>query len=115
MHTREKGARGEERAVNYLLDQGFSIITRNYQTRQGEIDCIAKDPHGTLVFIEVKCGNAKKYGHPLFWITPAKQRTLANMARRYLAEHQTRNTPARFDVIAICNDEITHLKNAFFA
>lgn len=113
LSTHEKGDRGEELAVTYLLDKGYRIICRNYRAQKsGEIDCIAYDTDGTIVFIEVKTSGNKK-GKPLFWVTPAKQRTLFKMARRYLAEHNLTSAACRFDVIGIRGDTIDHLRNAF--
>ena len=111
--TREKGNRGEDQAVEHLLGQGYGIVCRNYQSRNGEIDCIARDPDGTLVFVEVKSSEGGHGAHPLFWVTPAKQRTLFKMARQYLAEHHITSTPCRFDVIAITRGKIEHIRNAF--
>jgi putative endonuclease len=111
--TRSKGNAGEDRAVDYLLGKGYRIVCRNYQSRRGEIDCIARDPDGTLVFIEVKSSSGGTCGSPLYWITPAKQRTLFAMARQYLFEHKISTTPCRFDVIAISRGNIDHLRNAF--
>jgi putative endonuclease len=110
--THEKGDTGEDRAAAFLLDIGYHIICRNYRSRKGEIDCIARDPDGTLVFVEVKYAVGTSCGNPAFWVTPAKQRTLFMMARRYLAEHNIGNIPCRFDVIAITRGTIDHLKNA---
>ena len=111
--TRTKGNAGEDRAAEYLLEKGYSIVCRNYRSRRGEIDCIARDTDGTLVFVEVKSSMGASCGNPLFWITPAKQRTLFAMARQYLSEHSITSTPCRFDVIAISRGNIEHLRNAF--
>lgn len=113
LSTREKGSRGENMAAEYLLQKGYRIICRNYRSqRGGEIDCIAYDTDGILVFIEVKASRSRNR-KPHFWVTPAKQKTLFKMAQRYLAEHHVNNTPCRFDVIAITGDTIDHLRNAF--
>lgn len=111
-HTREKGDRGEDVAVEYLITQGFEIVCRKYQSRRGEIDCIARDTDGTLVFIEVKSSFGTNCGSPLSWVTPAKQRKLVAMARQYLAEHRITATPCRFDVIGITRGKVDHLRNA---
>ncbi len=113
MNTREKGNKGEERAVEHLLQNGYSIISRNYQSRNGEIDCIAQDADGTLVFVEVKSTRTTTGGHPFYWVNKGKQKKITAMARRYLAEHAITQKPCRFDVIAIVNNNVEHLKNAF--
>ncbi|MFP4417439.1 MAG: YraN family protein [Chitinivibrionales bacterium] len=113
MHSREKGNKGEDRAVDYLLEKGYRIVSRNYQSRSGEIDCVAQAPDGTLVFVEVKSARSSKNGHPFSWVTRAKQLKIARMARQYLADHKLTRQACRFDVIAIYQGEIQHLKNAF--
>ena len=42
---------------------GYQIITRNYRSRRGEVDLIAKDGD-TLVFLEVKTWLGGAYGTP---------------------------------------------------
>ena len=111
--TRAKGRYGEDEAVEYLLQRGYSIISRNYQSRHGEIDCIAKDMDGTIIFIEVKAAFSNKYGNPLLKINYSKQKKIILMARLYLAEHNLTNHLCRFDVISIWQDKIEHIKNAF--
>lgn len=112
-NTREKGNRGEDSAVDYLLNNGYSIVSRNYQSRKGEIDCIAEAPDGTLVFIEVKTGRSTSSIHPFFRVNKGKQKKIISMARMYLAEHSVSGKPCRFDVIAVVNGNVEHLKNAF--
>ena len=113
--SRHKGYSGEDQAADYLLVQGYSIVSRNFQSRRGEIDCIARDPKGTLIFIEVKSAKSPSHGHPAFWVTYAKQKKIVAMARRYLGEHQLTSQACRFDVIAIIGSKVEHIKNAFLA
>jgi putative endonuclease len=112
-NTRVKGTWGEDAAAEYLLSEGYTIICRNYRKRNGEIDCIARDVDNTTVFVEVKSARTAACGHPFSWVTPAKQRTLAKIARCYLAEQGSLRCACRFDVIAIVNGTVEHLKNAF--
>lgn len=48
------GQIGEDLACEYLLTNKYRIIDRNYRETWGEIDIIAKDKNGVLVFVEVK-------------------------------------------------------------
>ncbi len=48
------GVDGENFACDYLLRQGYEIIERNYHSRYGEIDIIARDKNRDFVFVEVK-------------------------------------------------------------
>ena len=48
------GKIGENIACAYLGKNGYAIIDRNYKTKFGEIDIIAKYIDKTLIFFEVK-------------------------------------------------------------
>ena len=49
------GALGEDAASLYLVGQGWRVIERNWRSyRACELDIVAKDPQGTVVFVEVK-------------------------------------------------------------
>jgi putative endonuclease len=114
-NTRAIGTSSEDAAVEYLTAQGYTIIERNYRMRNGEIDCIARDKNGTLVFVEVKSARTATFGHPFYWVGPSKQRTLCIVAKHYLATHPGNKGGCRFDVIALFEGKIEHLKNAFLA
>jgi putative endonuclease len=114
-NTRVKGASAEDIAAGYLVDNKYKILERNYRVRKGEIDCIAVDRDGTLVFVEVKSARTGSCGHPFSWVDTAKQRTITKVARWYLAEHRITSCACRFDVIALSNGRIEHLRNAFLA
>ena len=43
MYTQKVGRFGEDEAVKYLEQIGYTIIERNFECNQGEIDIIAKD------------------------------------------------------------------------
>jgi len=51
---RSTGSTGEEVVCGYLADKKYRILERNYRTKFGEIDIVAKSPDKTLVFVEVK-------------------------------------------------------------
>jgi Holliday junction resolvase-like predicted endonuclease len=48
------GEIGEKCAAEYLSSKGWQILTKNYRLKFGEIDIVAKDPLGCIVFVEVK-------------------------------------------------------------
>lgn len=94
------GRRGEDRAAEFLRRQGFTILSRRYQTRHGEIDLIAREGDA-LCFIEVKTRSGDEFGDPAEAITPAKQKRLALAAQSYLAEKKALGAAVRFDVVAV--------------
>lgn len=112
MNTRRVGQIGEDIAAQYLKKHGYKILERNFSTRHGEIDIIAK--HGTyFVFVEVKRRFSTEYGLPREAVTPSKQQTIARCATYWLAKNKLCGAPVRFDVVEILNDEITLLQDAF--
>ncbi len=50
----EIGKLGEDLACGYLVQKRWKILQRNFRKPWGELDIIAKDPKGILVFVEVK-------------------------------------------------------------
>ncbi len=98
---RAQGDAAEERACRHLDGSGFTIVERNYRTKGGEIDIVARKGD-LLVFVEVRSREVPGCVTPEESVTPAKRRRVAAAARRYLS-----NVPlsswreARFDVIAI--------------
>jgi putative endonuclease len=98
---RAQGDVAEERACRHLERSGVTIVERNYRTKGGEIDIVAREGD-VLVFVEVRSLEAPDFGTPEESVTPAKRRRIVRAAREYLS-----NVPpsswreARFDVIAI--------------
>ena len=112
------GIKGEEEAARFLTRSGYAILDRNVRTRAGEIDLVAKEGK-TLVFVEVKTRRDLEGDPPQAGVHTRKQNRLAKLAHGYLKLKRIRQTPCRFDVVAvIINDEggvkaIRHIPNAF--
>ena len=96
----ESGKNGEELAALLLRENGYKIIARNYKTKLGEIDIIAKDKD-TLCFVEVKLRNSDKFGLAQEAVLKSKQMHIAKTALNYLKENNLLDAKARFDVVAI--------------
>ena len=117
MHSKQKiGKIGEELAVNYLLKQGYQILDRNFQTKQGEIDIIAKQKE-EIVFIEVKTRTNSQYGSPGESVGLIKQKHIYHTAQYYLYKAKLESSYTRIDVIEIyispAKIRINHIKKAF--
>ena len=91
------GARAEALAAEYLMRQGLSIVGRNFRTRFGEIDLIARDGR-MLVFVEVRMRRSQRFGGASESITAAKRTRLVAAANGYLAT-LGREPPCRFDAV----------------
>lgn len=110
------GKSGEELAVALLEDNGYKILARNYKTRLGEIDIVARDKDA-ICFIEVKTRHSDKHGLPQEAISGFKQRQISKTALIYLKENNLLDKKARFDVVSIIYSENTPkldlIKDAF--
>jgi putative endonuclease len=127
---RRLGEKGEQLAAQHLEARGCEVVARNFRTRFGELDLVARDAR-FLVFCEVKTrivrgmpgsgdgpgaagvpappspsGPANPLG-PFASIGSRKQRQVRAMAREWLAQGllEGRRPPEiRFDAIGISFD-----------
>ena len=110
------GRNGEDIAADFLKKSGYKILVKNYKTRLGEIDIIAKDKD-TLCFVEVKTRSSDRFGLPQEAVSGFKQRQLTRVALSFLKEKKLLEQKARFDVISImCSDDsggVNLIKDAF--
>jgi putative endonuclease len=102
--------------LRYLIQNGYTLVERNYRTRRGEIDLIVRKDD-TLVFVEVKLRRGTGFGGPLEAVTPRKQHTLRSVAEHYLYTRSAHYDTLRFDVIGILADRpkarLLHVEDAF--
>jgi putative endonuclease len=116
MSNQSFGRIGERAAEKYLRGLGYEILARNFRTRFGEIDLVARDG-GCLVFAEVKTRADGAYGAPEEAVTKAKQKHLIAAAQIYLSQTKQPHALWRADVLALTQKEnggfdIRHLVNA---
>jgi putative endonuclease len=108
-----RGREGENRAAEALEGKGMTILARNFRSRTGEIDIIAREEE-TIVFVEVKTWSRYGFEDLGLGINEKKQRRIIETAKYFLLEHREYNEMAlRFDVIFISPTGIVHLASAF--
>jgi putative endonuclease len=112
-----KGRYAESLVCTSLLQQGWTILTRNQYFVGGELDIIARDPQKVLVFVEVKSSWKQSAGRPQAQVHRKKQVYLWKAASAWISLHQIPDQPMRFDVISLCfhNGTCTwdHIRDAF--
>ena len=124
---RRLGDQGEELAARHLEARGLEVVERNFRTRYGELDVVARSPR-FLVFCEVKtrivrdtAGAGDVLG-PFAAIGARKQRQVRAMAREWLAQCRldgARPPEVRFDAVGVSFDaagrllSLEHLEGAF--
>ncbi len=94
-----RGAIGEQAAVDYLRQNGFMIVERNYRIGRSEVDIIAAR-YDELHFVEVKTRKYSSMTAPEEAITEQKLRAMRRAASAYMAQHHSMLEP-RFSLIAI--------------
>lgn len=115
--SKELGKRGEDLAADFLKENGYRVITRNFHSNHGEIDIVAQDGD-ILAFVEVKNYSDKSFNSPFGAITKSKRENMIKTAKFYLMLKGAGEVYCRFDVVAIKREgdgavEIELLKDAF--
>ncbi|HWZ27325.1 MAG TPA: YraN family protein [Gemmatimonadales bacterium] len=107
-----EGLAGELQAIQYLVSQGWFVIAHRWRVGRIEVDLVVR--RGKLVaFVEVKTRRGNAFGSPFEAVTGAKRREIVKAARAWMDRFGTSGDIYRFDCIAIQNNKLTHLEDAF--
>ncbi len=112
-YNRELGRYYEDMAAVYLSNMGLRVIERNFYSKLGEIDIIAKEGDNYLVFIEVKYRKYASFGFPEESVDTKKIRKIRDTALLYIERHGLGYMDLRFDIVSILGKEINWIKGAF--
>lgn len=112
-NLRRVGAEAEDRAAAFLLDLGYTVVTRRFKCRRGEIDIVAYDGD-VLVFVEVKSTGSQDV-NPVEQVDDRKVGVFADAAVEYAQKAGIPNAASRYDIIAVTPTGIVHHKAAFRA
>jgi putative endonuclease len=111
----ELGKKGEKLAIDFLIENDYKILEKNYRYLKAEVDIIARKKD-VLVVVEVKTRSSDYFGNPQDFITPKKIKLLVSAIDYYVVQRDL-NVEVRFDIIAIIHQKnktkIEHLENAF--
>ena len=105
--SRKKGNIAEDRASDFLFDNGFTIVERNFYSRFGEIDIIASKEN-VLHFIEVKSGI--DYESAVQNITPTKLSRFTKTCYVYLKKNAL-DVDFMIDAVIVTPDQISLIDN----
>lgn len=112
-NLRRVGAAAEDRAAEYLIEQGYTIVTRRWSCRGGELDIVALDGD-TIVYVEIKARSGR-WSSPEEAVNEAKIANFLTAVERYAIEHGQMDRATRYDVIAIDDQGLRHYADAFRA
>jgi putative endonuclease len=106
------GAANEDVAETYLRRRGYRIIERNFKTKIGELDIIARDG-GVLCFVEVRSRTSTAFGDAIETVDHIKRARISRMAQLYITWRRPEFEFARFDVLGITGDRVTLIRDAW--
>ncbi|KJD36410.1 hypothetical protein PW52_04380 [Tamlana sedimentorum] len=112
----ELGNKGEQMAVDFLIENNYAILERNYRFNKAEVDIIAQK-EDILAIIEVKTRSTTDFGNPQDFVKPKQINNLVKAVDEYVTINEL-DVEVRFDIIAIVKDgkqfKLEHLEDAFY-
>ena len=99
----ELGKKGEQLAVDFLVENGYDIVERNYRFNKAEVDIIAQKKD-ILAIIEVKTRSTADFGNPQDFVKPKQIKNLVKAVDEYVTVNSL-DVEVRFDIIAIVKEK----------
>lgn len=103
-NKRSIGESYEKRAVQILEEEDYLVLERNYRSRRGEIDIIARKGK-ILVFLEIKYRKNQNYGLGKEAISPKKMQTIFQVAQQYIQRNHLESDSVRMDCIHFLGED----------
>ncbi|PIQ72490.1 YraN family protein [Candidatus Roizmanbacteria bacterium CG_4_10_14_0_2_um_filter_36_35] len=100
LYQKQLGKIGEQRAEDYLKNNDFTIVKKNFRTYRGEIDIIAKKQN-CLYFIEVKTRSNLKKGQPWEAVNKIKIHHIKKAVDYFLLKYGYRKYKLKISVISV--------------
>lgn len=109
------GKKGEQLAVNFLEENGYAILERNFRFLKAEVDIIAQK-EDVVCAVEVKTRSTSDFGNPQDFVKPKQIKNLVTAMDHYVTERDL-DFEVRFDIVGIVKNKlgtrIEHLEDAF--
>lgn len=110
-----KGNSGEDAVAKFLEKKNYKILQRNFYSRYGEVDIIARDDR-FIAFVEVKTRKENALVSALESVTISKQEKIKKTAMVFFQKYECDLQP-RFDVAEVISSgdrqKINYIPNAF--
>ena len=111
------GNKGEDIAAEYLINEGYEILARNWRWKRAEVDIIARK-NNCLIMAEVKTRTYTYFGTPDNFVTNQKEKMLLEAGYQY-AEEINHEWTVQVDIIAIVLKEdgghtLQHFEDVYF-
>jgi len=113
--TTPLGTLGEDKAVAFLEENGYTILERNYHFERAEVDIIAYDQR-KIILIEVKTRSTIRFEDSDQYLSKAQVDRIRMAGLAWLYERKMEGSPLRLDVITVLmngqHEEVRHYKDA---
>ncbi|MCQ2083305.1 MAG: YraN family protein [Bacteroidaceae bacterium] len=110
------GKTGELLAAEYLENEGYQVLDRNWRCGHKELDIVARKGN-TLVFVEVKTRGGTRFGCPEDAVDSRKIFRTVCAADAYIRLNCL-DMDVRFDIVTIVDNDgrmaVEHIADAFF-
>lgn len=111
MSTKDIGRKGENITLQYLLQNGYELLERNYRYKRDEIDIIVRK-NNTICFVEVKKRSSLKFGYPESFVSEGQKKRIHEAAENFIIEKNWEGN-IRFDISAVTENDIEYFEDAF--
>lgn len=118
-NRQELGRKGEDVALEYLLQRGMTLLERNWRCGHKELDLIMQEG-GFIRFVEVRTREYPSIVEPFESINPVKRRRIISAAQGFMArrgKYLQGDKEAVFDVVSILFNgdlfEVKYIREAF--
>ncbi|MEY2458314.1 MAG: putative endonuclease [Acidimicrobiaceae bacterium] len=112
MTRRALGIAGEDAAAAWYEANGYEVVARNWQCREGELDLVVRR-NRTIVFCEVKTRATDAFGSPAEAVNHLKRQRLRVLAGKWLEEYPVPMREIRFDVVSVVGTDVEVIEGAF--
>jgi putative endonuclease len=97
------GALGEEFSANWLIENGYQILDRNWRGSRVELDIVGKKSN-LIIFFEVKTRRNVNCGFPAESVTIAKLENIKSAALQWLLHNKVNCAGIRIDILSVRYD-----------
>lgn len=110
LYQKKLGKKGEDLAIDYLKSHNFFVVEKNFRSKFGEIDIVAKK-NDSLYFVEVKARTNLNHGEPYEAVNQRKILHIKKAAQYYLLKNNFQDYKLKVAVFSILiEDEKTDIK-----
>ena len=101
-NRQDLGKRGEDVALEYLLQRGMKLLERNWRSGHKELDLVMEE-EGFIRIVEVRSRNYPAQIEPLESVDMVKRKKIIQAAKGFVAANRSRikGKEVVFDVVSI--------------